>query len=181
MSWICRVILKVLGWRVHGTEFMSPLSQFVVIVAPHTSNWDFPLGLLVRKGYHLERIKYLGKSSLFRPPFGWIFTALGGMPIDRSKNNNLVQSYVALFQSNPDLSIVLAPEGTRKKVAHFKTGFYFIAKGAGVPIIKTKFDYKFKLVDFSEPFYPSSDELLDITNIEDYFRGISAKNQANAF
>lgn len=181
MALFCRWIIKLLGWRVINHEFLLKIPKFVIIVAPHTSNWDFPLGLLVRKAYRLDKVRYLGKSSLFKPPFGWIFKALGGYPVDRSKSSQMVQSYIDVFNRHNSFAIVLAPEGTRKKVSHFKTGYYFIAKGAGVPIIPCQFDWKTKEVRFLSEFWPTADEAQDLVQIESMFRGIRGKNREFEF
>ncbi len=180
-AWFSAWILKLLGWKVLGIERISSLPQYVVIVAPHTSNWDFPLGILVRTAFHLQKIRFLGKASLFRFPFGWIFRALGGFPVQRDKSHNLVESYVKVFQTNSDFAIVIAPEGTRKKVDHFKTGFYYIAKGADIPIVLCKFDYHERVVDFMEVFVPGTEESADLAYIESRFRGARGKNREYNF
>ena len=181
MSWLCRIILKFLGWQVKGIENVFAQKQCVIIVAPHTSNWDFPLGLLVRTAYKMFHVKYLGKESLFKPPFGWLFKALGGYPVVRSANKNQVQAYVDALKAEPGLAIVLAPEGTRKKVDHFKTGFYYIAKGANIPIIPCKFDFQEKVVDFGKPIICGDQETEEISRIENYFRAVPGKNPAFNF
>ena len=119
--------------------------------------------------------------GLFRFPFGWIFRALGGFPVQRDKSHNLVESYVKVFQTNSDFAIVIAPEGTRKKVDHFKTGFYFIAKGAEIPIVLCKFDYHERVVDFMEVFVPGTEESADLAYIESRFRGARGKNREYNF
>ncbi len=181
MAFICRFLLACLGWKVKVQESLYSLPQYVLIVAPHTSNWDFPLGILVRCAYRLGKVRFLAKASLFVPPFGWIFRALGGYPVDRSKPNRLVDNYVEVFKSKPNFAIVIAPEGTRKKVERFKTGFYYIAKGANIPIIMCRFDYSNRVVDFSEPLIPGNDAASDIRYIEGYFRGIRGRNPQWSF
>ena len=141
MKKFCRWILNLINWKVVGTENMIPFRQYVVIVASHTSNWDFPLGIVVRTAFDLQKIKFLGKSSLFKWPHGFLFRWLGGFPVERSKRSNLVQDCIELFKKNGDLCIIISPEGTRKKVEKFKTGYYYIAKGANIPIFRCKFDY----------------------------------------
>ncbi|MBK6824551.1 MAG: 1-acyl-sn-glycerol-3-phosphate acyltransferase [Saprospiraceae bacterium] len=176
MAWICRLLLHLLGWKTIGFEKLPSLKKYIIIVAPHTSNWDFPLGLMVRKACGLDKVKYLGKSSLFRFPPGIIFRALGGYPVERNKSTNLVQSYVDVFNAHEEFAIVMAPEGTRKKVEHFKTGFYFIAKGAGVPIIPCQFDFGAHEVKFLQPFNPTEDPQKDMAYLESLFKGIKGKN-----
>jgi 1-acyl-sn-glycerol-3-phosphate acyltransferase len=169
-------ILKTLRWKILGAETLLSIPKFIIIAAPHTSNWDFPLGLLVRKASSLDLVKYLGKSSLFKWPFGWIFKSLGGFPVDRSKSTNMVQSYVDVFNRYERFAIVLAPEGTRRKVDHFKTGFYFIAKGAKVPIIPCQFDWEHREVRFLEPFIPTDDAERDLDYLESLFKNVKGAN-----
>jgi len=173
---LCKWILSTLGWKIIGAENLYPIPKFIIIVAPHTSNWDFPLGLLVRKASGLDLVKYLGKSSLFKWPFGWIFKSLGGYPVDRSKSTNMVQSYIDVFNRYDRFAIVLAPEGTRRKVDHFKTGFYFIAKGANVPIIPCQFDWEHKEVRFLEAFIPAADAEKDLNYLESLFKNVKGRH-----
>jgi 1-acyl-sn-glycerol-3-phosphate acyltransferase len=167
-------ILKIIGWKIEG-EIPPSIQQMVIAVIPHTSNWDFPLGLLVRAAMK-ERISYIGKSSLFVFPVGILFRALGGIPVDRSKSNNFVDAVVEIFKRSKELRIAIAPEGTRKTVQRLKTGFYYIAKGAGIPILLTKFDYENKVVDFGEVFWPTDDQEADFKYIHGYFKGVQGKN-----
>ncbi len=176
MRSLATLILQRLGWSIKGYEQLYKIPKFILIVAPHTSNWDFPLGILIRKAARLDNVKFLGKSSLFRFPFGWVFKSLGGYPVERSQSNNLVQSYIDIFNSKKEFAIVMAPEGTRKKVEHFKTGFYFIARGAGIPIVPCIFDYAKKECSFLEPFSKFDDAEKDIQYLESLFRGIPGKN-----
>jgi len=124
---ICSFIFKILGWQITGK--FPDLKKFVIIVAPHTSNWDFPLGLLAR-GIIDREIQYLGKKELFRPPLGWIFRVLGGYPVDRQQS----QLVAEIFKEQNSFLLALAPEGTRSQVTNWRTGFYHIAVKAGVPI-----------------------------------------------
>jgi 1-acyl-sn-glycerol-3-phosphate acyltransferase len=174
MSFINSRILYWLGWKIVN-RYPVELPKVVLIVIPHTSTWDFPLGLMVRSAIKAD-IKYIGKDSLFKSPFGWLFRALGGYPVDRSKRNNFVQAMVDIFQKEDYFHVVLAPEGTRKKVDKLKTGFYFIAKGAGVPIVMCKFDFGNRQIAFSEPFLPTENTESDFKKIDDYFRGVKGKN-----
>ena len=123
--------------------------------------------------------KYLGKKELFRPPFGWIFRTLGGYPVDRSRNSNLVDAIVEIFDSKEEFIIALAPEGTRKYVGKLKTGFYYIAQKAQIPIVMVGFDYSKKEVIISDPFYTSNDIDTDMPKIMIFFDGISGKNPEN--
>ena len=148
--------MGLFGWKATGS-IPEDLKKFVVVAAPHTSAWDFPLGVLARSAMGRD-IKFIGKKSLFRPPFGWIMRKLGGYPVDRKKSQNFVDSIVAVYDAHEEFAIALAPEGTRKKVNRFRTGFYYIAKGAGIPIILVRFDYDRKVIEFHpEPFWPTDD------------------------
>ena len=131
-----------MGWKV--VSDIPNHKKYVIIVSPHTSNWDFIIGRCF--GYMLElEAKYLGKSQLFRFPYGWIFRLLGGIPVDRSKHNNLVAYAVDLFKSSDQLVLGLAPEGSRSS-RKMETWFYHIAVGANIPIALAYLDYAKKLV-----------------------------------
>lgn len=171
---------KVWGWTWTGWRF-DQANKYVVIVIPHTSNWDFLLGLLVRRIHQSTHIKFLAKSSLFRWPFGGLFRALGGYPVNRKKSQNYVDAVVELFDSKEKFAVTIAPEGTRSKVDRLKTGFYYIALGAKVPIVMVKFDYGNKVVEIAEPFHPSGDKEADFAKIHAFFRGTKGKNPAQGF
>lgn len=167
-------ILKIFGWKILG-QFPAACKKYVIAVAPHTSNWDFPLGLLVRSA-RKAKVVFIAKHTLFQFPYGFLFRWLGGYPVDRRKSNNFVESVVNIFNSKDEFAIVMAPEGTRKKVEKFKSGFYHIAKNAGIPIVLCKFDWGRKEVAFDEPFYTTDDEEKDFVKIYSYFKGVKGKN-----
>jgi 1-acyl-sn-glycerol-3-phosphate acyltransferase len=171
-------ILRLMGWHAANT-FPYRLKKYVIIVAPHTSGWDFVIGLLLRKALRLEAARYLGKAELFKPPFGFFFRWLGGYPVDRSSSHNLVDQVAKIFESHDEFGIALSPEGTRKRVDKLKTGFYNIAKKTGVPIVMVGLDYKNKQVIFSEPFETTSDQEADFKKIFDFFGPIEGKYPAN--
>lgn len=171
---ISRFLLKLLGWKV-VLEYDQLPEKYVFIAIPHTSNWDFPLGLLARSALGLD-IKYVGKDSLFRPPVGWIFRWLGGYPVDRSQRTNYVDSVVDIFNSKEQFAICIAPEGTRKKVDQLKTGFYYIALGAGAPIVMGRLDWAHREIRLSRPFFPSGDKEADFQFIMQYFQGAKGKH-----
>jgi 1-acyl-sn-glycerol-3-phosphate acyltransferase len=156
------------GWKVEGS-FPYHLKKSVIIVAPHTHNIDFFLGLAFRKKLHLEFVRFLGKKELFIPPFSWILKSLGGSPVDRSKNNNLVDQVVALFNKNESFHLALSPEGTRKKVATLKSGFYHIAKNAQVPIVMIGLDFSKRRIVFAAPFETSPDMVADKKKVIEFF------------
>ena len=153
MKSICKLILKWSGWKVNG-DMPRDIKKYVIIVAPHTSNWDFIIGVLVRCAFGFHS-KYLAKKELFRAPLGWLFRKLGGYPVDRSKKTNMVDQVVDYYNSHDEFVIAVAPEGTRKKVEKWRTGFYFIAYKAGVPIIPAVMDRKHKMVTIHKPFRPT--------------------------
>lgn len=175
LSIISTYILKLFGWKISGPH-PGHVKKFISIAVTHTSNWDLPVGLLTKASTKLN-IQWVGKSSLFRFPFGFIFRALGGIPVDRSKSNNFVDSIVDLFNTREELIIFMAPEGTRRKVDRLKTGFYYIAKEAKVPIIMIRLDFAGKDLEFSEPFYPTDDKDKDFEKINAYFSGVIGKNK----
>lgn len=152
MKTISKFILQtLLGWKIEN-KFPEELKKYIVIVAPHTSWIDFPIAILVRISQKVM-IHFIGKSSLFKWPFGYFFKALGGTPVYKNKSNNLVEAVVDIFNSKEEFRLGLSPEGTRKKVAKWKTGFYYIAKGANVPIVMATLDFENKKVKISAPYY----------------------------
>lgn len=174
-SALSALIMRLIGWKITG-QYPRHLAKVVVAVAPHTSTWDFPLGVLTNSAGKL-RANYVGKHTLFRPPFGFLFRWWGGIPVDRTKNHNFVSATVEAFRQNERLHLVMSPEGTRKKVDKFKTGFYHIARLAGVPICLCKFDFEHREVFFDpDLFYPSGNEERDLAYIWDYFKGVKGGN-----
>ena len=163
-------ILKTIGWKIEG-DIPSDLRKYVVAVAPHTSWKDFPLGLFIRAALG-RTIYYLGKKELFDNPFGFFFRWSGGYPVDRKHKSGLVEQVAELFRTHDEFAIAIAPEGTRKKVTDFKTGFYFIAKAANVPIIPCLLDYEHKRARFLPPFYPSDDAEKDLDTLWNMFRDV---------
>lgn len=171
---ICKFLLYVMGWKSVGV-FPYHIKKYVVIVAPHTSGWDFVIGVLFRKALRLEKAKYLGKMELFKPPFGFLFRWLGGYPVDRSKNKNMVDEVVKIFNAHEEFGIALSPEGTRARVDKLRSGFYNIAKAAKVPIIMVGLDFEHKQVILSEPFNTSDNQEADFEHILKFFRPIKGK------
>ncbi|MBK7946204.1 MAG: 1-acyl-sn-glycerol-3-phosphate acyltransferase [Flavobacteriales bacterium] len=169
------VFERMLGWRVQD-ERPAGLERFIIVVAPHTSNWDFIVGLSVRSIARLHDVKYLAKNALFKPWIGWFFRALGGYPVDRSRHNNMVDAVVAMFKSGEIKKIAITPEGTRSYQPNWKTGFHRIATGAGVPIILTTFDYPNKLCIITAPFPLTNDPEADIARMKEWFRPHKGKN-----
>ena len=172
-SKLSQFIFNLFGWRVEvETNDFPP--KYIVVVLPHTSNWDFPKGILSRKIIGQD-IKFIAKNSLFKGPLGFIMRALGGYPVDRSKHGNFVDAVVALFNSKEKFIITITPEGTRKKVDELKTGFYYIAKGANIPVVLCKFDYENKVIHFGKPRFVKNTVEEEIEYIGDYFKQVKGK------
>ena len=167
-----------MGWKI--VNDFPKLKKYVIIAAPHTSWVDFPMAIMAKyvKGV---KVNYVGKASLFKPPFGFLFRWLGGAPVDRSKNNNAVDAIVDIFNSRDHFIFALSPEGTRKKVSEFKTGFYYIAKGANVPVIMATLDFENKQVKISEPYYLTDNKDADFEHFYSYFKGIKGKKPELGF
>ncbi|WP_247234632.1 1-acyl-sn-glycerol-3-phosphate acyltransferase [Telluribacter sp. SYSU D00476] len=160
-------LFRLAGWKVVGSAPVGvPKSIWVVI--PHTSNWDFPVGLGTRATLKIW-IGYLAKQELFRWYSGWLFRALGGYPVDRSRNNNLVDAVVDTFRKNNYMHIAIAPEGTRTDVARLKTGFYYMALGAGVPLIPVVFSHPTKTVTVGEALYLTGKYQQDMKQLYDFY------------
>ncbi|PWG04435.1 1-acyl-sn-glycerol-3-phosphate acyltransferase [Polaribacter aquimarinus] len=168
------ILFTLLGWKIEN-NFPKSLKKYVVIAAPHTSWVDFPIAILTRMSLG-TMIHFIGKDSLFKSPFGFVFSMLGGTPVDRSKSNNLVDAVVNIFNSRDEFRLGLSPEGTRKKVEKWKTGFYYIAKGANVPIVMATLDFGNKRVKISEPYYITGDMEKDFEVFYDFFKHVKGKN-----
>ncbi|MCA9951580.1 MAG: lysophospholipid acyltransferase family protein [Anaerolineales bacterium] len=164
---------RVTGWRVSGN--FPQLSKFLIIVAPHTSNWDFMIAAGAIFGLDL-RIRFMVKHTLFWEPFGTYLRWVGGIPIDRRAEFGVVGEAVKAYQSNDKFVLGITPEGTRKKVKQWKTGFYRIAVGANVPIVPVAFDYGRKVVDLMPPFYPTGDIENDMVVIKGFFEDVQGKH-----
>lgn len=168
MRFFWKLYLKLEGWKATN-DFPHHLKKAVVIVAPHTYWKDFVIGIAIRSVVKIKHAKFLGKEELFHGPFGFIFRWLGGTPVDRFSKHGVVDQVVDKFNKADNLIIALSPEGTRKRVDKLRTGFYHIAKKAGVPIVMAALDYSKKEVWFSEPFYTSDDEADDFRKIIEFF------------
>lgn len=166
------ILYTILGWK--ADNFPLEPKKYVVIAAPHTSWIDFPIAILYRISQGIM-VHFIGKDSLFKGPFGFMFRMLGGFPVDRSKNNNTVDAIVAEFNKSEDFKVGLSPEGTRKKVKEWKTGFYYIAKGAGVPIVMATLDFQNKYIKLSEPFYPTDNKVEDFKVMKAFYKDIQGK------
>ncbi|QLG46478.1 1-acyl-sn-glycerol-3-phosphate acyltransferase [Costertonia aggregata] len=166
------IYFKILGWKLIGD--FPKVNKAVLIVVPHTSWVDFFLGLLVRRVWK-EEINFIAKKSLFNFPFGWYFRWMGGAPIDRSKNNDTVAAIASIFNEKERFRLALSPEGTRKKVKEWKTGFYYIAKAAKVPVVMVAFDYGHRQIKISAPHFPTDDKKADFKIYIQFFKGTVGK------
>lgn len=176
LRFIAILLLKLIGWKALGSAVATP--KYVLIGAPHTSNWDFPLMLLVVLKLRLK-VFWMGKHTLFPFPFAGLMKWLGGIPIDRSKSHNVVHQTVNQFSQQENLVVLIPPEGTRSKVAKWKTGFYHIANNAGVPILMGYVDATRKEAGFADFFYPTGDIDTDMKAILAFYadkKGLRAEN-----
>jgi 1-acyl-sn-glycerol-3-phosphate acyltransferase len=170
-----RAFLHFAGWKVEG-ELPERAGKCVLIAAPHTSNWDLPYTLMVAFVLNL-RVYWMGKQSLFRWPFGPVMRWLGGIPVDRSKTNNLVAaSAQAIVAADGPLQLAVPPEGTRGKTRHWKTGFYHIAIAAQVPIVLAYMDYERKVSGLGPVFQPTGDVHADMAEIKRFYATIKGRN-----
>jgi 1-acyl-sn-glycerol-3-phosphate acyltransferase len=172
LSSFARVLLRLFGWRMVSQP--PDLAKYLVVFAPHTSNWDLPIGYVFGKAFELAP-SWIGKHVLFRPPFGILFRWMGGIPVDRRSRNNSVDQVIQVFNKRERLVLAITPEGTRKKTAHWKTGFYYIALGAHVPIQLAFLDYRRKIGGFGPLIVPSGDIDADLSIMRDFFSGICGK------
>ena len=164
--------LRLAGWKLKGQP--PNARKFVIIAYPHTSNWDFPLGLAACIVFRIK-VYWLGKHSLFKGPAGPLMRWLGGIPIDRSKSHDFVQQSIDAFGQSDEMVMALTPEGTRSAVEKWKTGFYHIATGANVPIVPGYLDYARKEIGFLESILPSGDIDKDLLAIKEAYRGVQGK------
>lgn len=170
---IAQIILRLIGWRTHVIH--PSTSSYVLIGAPHTSNWDFGLMVLLMAAEQLP-VRFMGKDTLFRGPLGLLMRSLGGIPVNRRERTNLVDQIAAKFEVHDDLIIGLAPEGTRGKTLHWKSGYYFIAMKARVPIVMAYLDYGNKVIGIGPSFIPCGDIHADFEIIRAFYDGIVGKN-----
>lgn len=165
---MANLILRMVGWRVEGK--LPDLPKYILIGAPHTSNWDFVLFLGII--FHLRaNVGFMGKAELFRKPFGWFFYWCGGIPVDRTRSQGLVEQMVLACEKSEKFILTITPEGTRYQVREWKLGFYHIAKKAGIPVVMAVVDGAKKTVHVGEVFHPTENMDADIKAIKGYFEG----------
>jgi len=169
---LSKTILKLAGWKL---QIVKPQEKkFILIGAPHTSNWDFPLGLLTF--WTLDfKIHWVAKIQMFRGPLHYLFTALGGIPVDRSSSHGFIQQIADRFEQTDQMVLTIAPEGTRSKTEYWKSGFYHIALAANLPICFGYIDYKKRELGFQELMHPSGNIEADMKIIADYYKDITGK------
>lgn len=167
LKWIGQTYLKLNGWRLEGAK--PQYDQCVVIACPHTSNWDLPYMLAAAWVYDV-RLRWLGKKEIFKPPFAGLMKAMGGLPVDRSKHNNLVDQIVEMLKTaEGELMIVVPPSGTRTRREYWKSGFYHMAHGAGVPVVPGFLDYEGKRAGFGEPIFLTGDMRADMDRLRAFY------------
>lgn len=170
--WLGRATLALLGWQIVGQ--VPNLPKFVAIGAPHTSNWDFPLAILTFIALGL-RVSWMGKNSFVNGPLKRVWHWMGGVPIKRHAAHGVVDQMIDTFNNRDKFVLGITPEGTRSKVPQWKSGFYHIAHGAGVPIFPIEIDYKLKRFRLHPVFVPSGELAVDLPQIQALFADAGAK------
>jgi 1-acyl-sn-glycerol-3-phosphate acyltransferase len=163
---LARLCLFISGWKIEGKKPRVP--RYVMVAAPHTSNWDFFIGLAVGLCYGIQ-CHWMGKTSLFWGPLAPIMRWLGGIPVDRTRRNSLVNQTVCCFKGNKQLGLVICPEGSRSKGDRWRTGFYHIAKGANVPIVLAYLDFKERKAGFGPVIKPGDNMEKDLAEIQAFY------------
>ena len=178
IRWVSIFLLKVSRWQTVGT--LPDIPKFVMIAAPHTSNWDFPIMMFI--AFKLRaKLYWMGKDAIFKKPFGGLFKWLGGIPIDRSRSNNVVAQMVDRFNTMDRLVLTIPPSGTRKKVAQWKSGFYHIALGAKVPVVLGFLDYEKKTGGIGPVVTLTGDKERDMMGIRAFYADIKGKYPEESF
>lgn len=171
--WISAAYLKLSGWRIEGD--WPKLDQAVLVAAPHTSNWD-GINMLAAAGFYRITLRWMGKKSLTQGPFGWLIKALGCVPIDRAASHDVVNAMRTVFAANQRMILAIPPEGTRSAVQEWKSGFYHIAVGAGVPIIVSVLDYGTKTVRLAAVLHPSGAYDTDLAAIRAHYANAKGRH-----
>jgi len=168
-----RGLLRISGWRFEG--HFPDCTQAVIVAAPHTSNWDFVIGMSGVFALGI-RVSWMGKHTLFAGPQGALARWLGGIPINRAAAHGVVEQMATVFAENAQLLLVVTPEGTRSKVTHWKSGFWHIARHAGVPILLGALDYRRKRLVFGPLIEPGDDLAEDMARIQTHYRGMTPRH-----
>jgi len=175
-AWLGRTLLKLSAWKIEGQ--LPKLSKFVVTVAPHTSNWDFFLGVAVLFALRIK-IKFLGKHSIFVPVIKQLLEFIGGIPVDRRTQHGVVGQIVDAFNKEQKMILAIAPEGTRSPIYPWKTGFLSIAHKAQVPIVMIGFDFSRKVVKIGPTLETTGNTEADMQCVYDFYVTITAKYPQN--
>ena len=175
--WLGRSLLRLLGWRFEGELPNTP--KCLIIAAPHTSNWDFVLGMMAMLATGLKA-NWMGKASIFIPPFRSLLIWAGGIPTVRDQNAGAVEQRVKIFQEHEQLVVGIAPEGTRGATNTWRNGFYHIAKGANIPFFPIYWDYEKKVVGLLPLYQPTDDKDADIAALKALFKDVKCKFPENA-
>lgn len=171
--WVARVALKAVGWTPKGS--LPESKKFVIVAAPHTSNWDLPLLVFMAWQFGLH-VHWLGKHTLFPWPIGWFMRLMGGISVDRRARHNVVQQVVDVFDKAETLVLAVPPEGTRGRAEYWKSGFYHIAAGARIPLVLGFLDYGKKEGGFGPSLIPGGDQEADLQVMRDFYRDIKGKH-----
>ncbi len=171
---LCRCVLRLCGWSLVGT--FPDVPRAVLIAAPHSSWWDGVWGLLLKVGIGAD-IRFMGKQELFHGPLGKVLYKLGGMPIDREATKGVVEQMTDALRQHDSLWLGIAPEGTRKRVERWKSGFWHIAHGAGVPIVTAYFNYPKKTIGIGPLFHTSNDLEADLTRLRAFYAPFKGKHR----
>ncbi len=167
LKWLGRNFLRLFGWDTEGGRPVE--SRYVLIAAPHTSNWDLPFMMAMAWAYEMK-ISWMGKHALFSQPHGWFFRWLGGIPIHRETRNNRVDQMAQEFANRDEFFLIVPAEGTRSYTANWKSGFYHIARNANVPIVMGYLDFSRKRGGFGPALFPSGDLTQDMNQIRAFYQ-----------
>lgn len=173
---LANAMLKLFGWNVFQDR--PKFKKYVIIGAPHTSNWDFVVGMTAALAIGL-RFKWLAKHTIFQNPFGPLLKFFGGIPVDRRVRSSVIEKMTKLFDNSERLVLGITPEGTRSKTEYWKSGFYYIALNAKVPIAFAYLDYENKKIGIGDHFIPSGDINADMQIIKNFYTGFKGKRPEN--
>ena len=172
---VARIAMRLTGWRFDGE--IPNLPKIVIVVAPHTSNWDFPVGIAAKFALGF-RASFLGKHTLFRWPLGIVMRWLGGIPVFRHAPRNVVDQTIDQLRQHDHIVLVISPEGTRRKLPAWRTGFHYVARGAGVPIVPCAIDYSTRTIRFFPVYQPAETVEADLAALRPHFNAAMAYHPA---
>lgn len=174
---IAKIFFKLTGWSIAGKPPQG-IKKYIIVAAPHTSSWDFIYGSFAWTLFGLK-VKYLIKKEWFKFPMGIFFRVLGGVPVDRSRHTNFVDAMADFVNCKKEIIVLITPEGTRKKVQKWKTGFYYLALKSNIPVVPGKLNYKTRQAILGNPFMPSGDIQKDFELLREFYRDAVGKNPEN--